>query len=481
MGFALLENLPPLPDTAPDRKAIQELIRSGAPKLVVLDDDPTGTQTVYDIDVLAEWSEESLSEALADAKPAFYILTNSRSLSQAEAIRLNREIARNLAAASRRTGRPFAIASRSDSTLRGHFPAETDVWLDALTDTDALVLIPAFFEGGRYTVHNTHYVAEGARLVPAAETEYAKDATFGYRSSDLTAWIEEKTAGRIRAASVETFGIEFIRKGGADGVYRRLCQLAKGAAIVVNAAAYGDLEIVVHGLMQAEKKGKLYLFRTAAGFVRVRAGLEQRPFLPASAIVGHGKGGLVFVGSYVGRTTQQLESALEAPGAVGIEIKVDALAEVGTRSAEISRVAHAVNKELRQGSCAIVYTSRKLHTQLGRAGDISVAQQVSSALVETLRRIEQRPRFLIAKGGITASDLAVKGLGMRRARVIGQAAVGVPVWRMEKSLFPGLNYVVFPGNVGAIETLRHLIERLSAPEAGPDLGPGTILPNENAP
>ena len=479
MGFALLDALPPLPDTAPDRDAIKELIRAGAPKLVVLDDDPTGTQTVYGIDVLSEWSEEALSEALADSRPAFYILTNSRSHSQAEAIRLNREIAQNLAAASRRTGRAFAIASRSDSTLRGHFPAETDVWLDALPDTDGLVLIPAFFEGGRYTVNNTHYVAEGTQLVPAAETEYAKDTTFGYRSSDLTAWIEEKTAGRIRSGSVETFGIDFIRKGGAGAVDRRLCRLPRGAAIVVNAAAYGDLDIFVHGLMQAEKKGKHYLFRTAAGFVRVRAGLEPRPLLPASEIVGKGKGGLVVVGSYVGRTTQQLEAALGAPGAVGIEFKVDALAKPDTRSSEIARVTEAVTNELRRGSCAIVYTSRKLQTQLGRAGDISVAQQVSSALVETVRGIEERPRFLIAKGGITASDLAVKGLGMRRATVIGQAAAGVPVWRMEKGLFPGLAYVSLSGNVaGPIETLRHLIERLSAPMDAGECRPGRCLASE---
>jgi len=303
-------------------------------------------------------------------------------------------------------------------------------------------------------------VAEGDQLVPAAETEFARDATFGYRSSDLTAWIEEKTGGRIPARAVESFSIEFLRREGAAAVEKRLSALPRGTAVVVNAAAYGDLEIFTHGLLQAEKKGKRYLFRTAAGFVRVRAGIEPQPVLAAAALAGAGSGGLVLVGSYVGRTTQQLQSALVLPGVIGLELHVDALAVAAAAAAEVARTAAAADAGLRSGATVIVYTSRKLQSELGQAGDISVAQRVSAALVATLQAIRQRPRFLIAKGGITASDLAVKGLGMRRGLVIGQAAPGIPVWRVSEGPFPGLAYVVFPGNVGHAGSLRELLERL---------------------
>ncbi len=463
MQHPLIAALPALPDTAPDRAAIQRLL-AGAPKLVVLDDDPTGAQTVHGLDVLADWSEAALARELVDPRPAFYVLTNSRGRSRDDAIALNRQVAGQLLAASARTGQKFAIASRSDSTLRGHFPAETDVWAEVLPEIDATILIPAFFEGGRYTVNRVHYVADGERLVPAGETESARDATFGYRASDLTEWIEEKTGGRIRASEVVSIEIDFLRRQGAAAVARRLVELPKGSSVIVNAAAYGDLEIFTHGLLEAERRGKRYLFRTAASFVRVRAGLAAQPFLSPEAIGGPGRGrGLAIVGSYVGRTTQQLNAALTSPGTIGVEFSIDSLAVLTTRLAEIARAAAAAEAGLRAGANVIVYTSRRLESELGRAGEISVAQIVSAALVDMLQRIKERPRYLLAKGGITASDLAVKGLGMRRALVLGQATLGVPVWRIAEGPFPQLSYIIFPGNVGDANALRDLIAKLSGP------------------
>jgi uncharacterized protein YgbK (DUF1537 family) len=105
----------------------------------------------------------------------------------------------------------------------------------------------------------------------------------------------------------------------------------------------------------------------------------------------------------------------------------------------------------------VVYTSRAHRTALGRAGDLETGRIVSAALAEIVRAIPARPRYLIAKGGITSSDVATAGLGMRRARVLGQASAGVPVWQMgAETRFPGLNYVVWPGNVGGPDALRDL-------------------------
>ena len=182
---------------------IQSLLRRTNQKVVVLDDDPTGTQTVHDTIVLTEWSVPALVRELESADPVCYILTNSRSVSEPEAIALNREIARNLRRASEQSGRPCAVISRSDSTLRGHYPAETDALAEAAeSPPEATLIIPAFMAGGRYTIRGAHYVEEGAVLVPAARTPYAKDAVFGYQQSDLRRWVEEKTGGRVLAADV---------------------------------------------------------------------------------------------------------------------------------------------------------------------------------------------------------------------------------------------------------------------------------------
>lgn len=465
MPHPLIESLPPASDRG-DFARVQELVAASGRKLVVLDDDPTGTQTVHGIPVLTEWSVGSLAEALREPGPCCYILTNTRALTLPAAEMLNREVARNLTTASRATGRAFTVVSRGDSTLRGHFPGEVDALVAALGEpVDGTLLIPAFFEGGRYTLHGVHYVADGERLMPAGETEFARDATFGYRSSALADWVEEKTGGRVRAADVAHIAIETLRAtAGAATVCAQLLALPRGRVIAVDAAAYADLEVFVHGLLQAEAAGRRYVARTAAGFVRVRAGLAPRALLTAADIATPTPaGGLIVVGSYVAKTTEQLEAALTAPGIAPTEVHVDRLLDPAARAAEIARVAAAAEAAMRAGRHALLYTSRKLVSAVGRAGELGPAQTVSSALVAIVRAIRERPRFFIAKGGITSSDLATQGLGVKKALVLGQAAPGVPVWRLgPESRFPDLAYVVFPGNVGGPETLRDMIVRLGA-------------------
>ena len=198
----LLASLPPEwpEDLLPE---IQREVKASRRKVVVLDDDPTGTQTVHGVPVLTEWPHETLRAELTNDLPAFYLLTNSRSLQLAEAQAMNTEIGRNLVEAARQAGREFVVVSRSDSTLRGHFPGEVQALAEALRqDFDAWLIIPFFLEGGRYTINDIHYVAEGEWFVPAGETEFARDAVFGYRASNLRQWVEEKTGGRVSSEAV---------------------------------------------------------------------------------------------------------------------------------------------------------------------------------------------------------------------------------------------------------------------------------------
>jgi uncharacterized protein YgbK (DUF1537 family) len=446
-----LDSLPP-PASGDDFARARALVGASRTKLVVLDDDPTGTQTLHGVDVLADFSVSALAAALADPRPCFFVLTNTRSLPASEAAALVGMVASRLATAGAQAGADFVVASRSDSTLRGHFIEELDALERGLNRSiDAKVVIPAFFEGGRYTVDNVHYVAEGDRLVPAGETEFARDATFGYRHSRLPEWIEEKTSGRVQAADVAAIDLSAVRE--------QLLHLPKGAFVVVNAAAYADLEVFVHGLLQAESAGKRFLFRTAASFVRVRAGILPQPLLgPGDIRNAAPGGGLVIVGSFTHRTTQQLEALLRVAGTSGIEVVVDRLGEAGARAEEAHRVSAEAIRAMRDGRHAVIFTSRSHETVLGKAGDLMAGRIVSAALVAIVQSISVRPAFLIAKGGITASDVATAGLGMGRALVLGQAAPGVPVWRLgPETRFPGISYVVWPGNVGGPTALRDFL------------------------
>lgn len=460
----LLAGLPPEwpVDLTADLRAAAR--RSGR-KVVVLDDDPTGTQTVHGVPVLTGWSVEALCDELANDLPAVYLLTNSRSLPLAEAQALNADAGRNLRRASERTGRRVAVVSRSDSTLRGHFPGETDALAAALGGGfDAVLLIPAFIAGGRLTVDNVHYVADAGRVVPAGDTEFARDASFGYRASDLRQWVEEKTAGTVRADQVAAIGLRTIRIGGPEQVARELLTLKSGAVCVVNAASESDLAVAVLGIFTAERQGRRFLYRTAASFVPLRAGLAPRGLLAADALPLSGAAGaLIVVGSYVPQSSRQVSALLEVPGIIGVEVNVAALLDERGRAGEIDRVAGHVTAHLRRGMDVVMYTSRLLVTGVDSTASLAIGSRISDGLVAIVRSIAEPPRYILAKGGITASDTATRGLGVRRAMVMGQIRAGVPVWQLgAETRFPGLAYIVFPGNVGERDTLAGIVSELRA-------------------
>ncbi|MGC9348541.1 MAG: four-carbon acid sugar kinase family protein [Anaerolineae bacterium] len=454
----LLDVLPPAwpEDLLPD---IQRKVQLAGSKIVVLDDDPTGNQTVHGVDVLTGWEVPALVQAFRKSEPVVYVLTNSRSVPAPVARVMNREIAANLKAARAATERDFVVVSRSDSTLRGHYPAEIEALAEALDrPVDATLIIPFFIEGGRITAGDAHYVTEGETLIPAAETEYARDPIFGYQNSNLRRWVSEKHGGDIPPADVASITLDDIRTGGPELVGAKLAGLSGGRVCVVNAVCYRDLEVVVSGLLNVERAGKHFLYRTAASFVRVRGGIIPQPLLTHTELTPPEGGGLVVVGSHVQKTTRQVVAAEAETGAQSIEVSVAAVLDEDRRDAEITRVVDQIERTLRSGDDALVCTSREVITEAEGLSGLEIGQLISSALVAIVARLQVRPAWMIAKGGITSSDLATGGLHVHRARVLGQAIPGVPVWRTgEESLWPGLIYVVFPGNVGDDQALADMI------------------------
>lgn len=467
VAAALGRALPPPLAANGLEERVREAVGASGCKIVALDDDPTGVQTVHGIAVLAGWDQDSLAAELRRPAPLFFVLTNSRSLPEARAVSLNREIASHLRGASQATGVPFVIASRSDSTLRGHFPAETDALAAALGGVDGVLLCPAFFEGGRVTAGDVHFVRDGEGYIPAAATEFARDATFGYHARSLPEWVEEKTSGRWRAADVASLSLAEIRLGGPERVAERLSELRGGQPLVVNALDYPDLWTVTLGVLRAEEEGRRFLYRCGASLVRARAGITARPLLTRDELLGPDAPGpargLVVVGSHVRRTTEQLQRLLALSRIEGIEVMVtELLGGVERRDAEVARVCRGADAALAAGSTPVVYTSRQVERPEGM-DELAVARSVSDGLVAMVRGVAARPDFVIGKGGITSSDVGTRGLGAARAIVMGQVRPGVPVWRLgPESRLPGVPYVVFPGNVGGPETLAEIVAELQS-------------------
>jgi uncharacterized protein YgbK (DUF1537 family) len=458
--------LPSLPPEWPDDllPRIQTLHQAANKKLVVLDDDPTGTQTVYGVTVVTRWDTATVAQALKDAGGLFYILTNSRSLPEAEAQELATTIGRNLREASAQTGVPLTIISRSDSTLRGHYPAEVTALTEALEYPPyATLLIPAFIEGKRYTLEDTHYLESEGALIPVAQTPFAQDSAFGFRHSNLKAWVEEKTNGHIKAPEVAALSLEAVRRGGPEQVAAQLMKLSPGSVCVVNAVSYRDLEVVSLAALQAEALGKTFLYRTAASFVRARAGLSARPYLTRRDLKLSGRGALVVVGSYVSLTTRQLSHLLEHAQVTALELPVTGVLDTTRRPALLAQTVSRVNAALEADQTVVLYTSRELIGAGSASTQLATARIVSDALVKLVQGLTVRPRFLLAKGGITSSDLATRGLQVSEATVLGQITAGVPVWQLgEDASFPGLPYIVFPGNVGTETTLLEVVKVLNS-------------------
>ena len=433
-------------------------------KIIVLDDDPTGSQTVHGCLLLTRWDAPTLHEAIADASPLFFVLTNTRGMSADRAAAVTRDVCHSLRAVLdelARTGRPVnpILVSRSDSTLRGHYPVETDVMAETLGPFDAHFMVPAFFEGGRITRGSVHYLVIDGRPVPVHETEFARDSVFGYRHSYLPDYVEEKTRGRIRAEEVQRFLLADVRGNSLD----RLRALRGNVCCVVDAELQADLDNFAEQLREAAGEGKRFLFRSGASLLTALARLPPQP-VPAESMHDYVRGrraGAVVAGSHVKKTTQQLERLLAMPGTVPVEVDVDRIAP--QREALLAEVTARCDLAHAAGRTPVVFTSRVERQFPDQTTRLAFGEAVSAFLMDVVRSLPPTLGFLISKGGITSNDVLSDGLALRASRVLGQILPGCSVVRCpaDHPRFPLLPVVIFPGNVGDESALALAYARLS--------------------
>ncbi|WP_457098906.1 four-carbon acid sugar kinase family protein [Microbacterium sp. P5_E9] len=459
------------PSRPVDQADLETAVARG-PRVVILDDDPTGTQSVRRLPIITQWEPADAAWAFGCQDAGFCVLTNTRSLDEEHARLRNAEAIRAVHAAA--VGERYSVISRGDSTLRGHHVAEIDSVSRELSavgwgDVDAVLVVPAFPAAGRITVDAVHWIEEGGEFVPAGASSFALDPTFGYRASDIRKWTEERSNGAVRARDVGSIGLEVVR-GAHEGLVEAIMRAADGRHVVVDAVDDNDLRCISMAALEAERLGRKLLYRTSPGLLLSRLGQRQEGAVVRQELADVVRAaepqtphGLVVVGSHVPLSSRQLDHVLaNDQDIVHLIVDVPALLDPGAAENELERIVEQASSAL--GHCDVVIsTSRVRIDGSNGAASLDIARTVSAGIVLLTRRLLERcrPSFLIGKGGITSSDLATGAVGLRRARIVGSLLAGsVSVWQSADSAAVDVfetPYAVFPGNVGSDGSLAQAI------------------------
>jgi uncharacterized protein YgbK (DUF1537 family) len=452
-------------------------------KIVVIDDDPTGSQTVHSCPLLLRWDAASLAAGLAHPSPLLFVLANTRALAPAEAKQRLRQICGALRKALATAGiEHWLVVSRGDSTLRGHFPLEVEVLNAELGPFDATLLVPAFLEGGRTTVNGVHLL-HGR---PVHESPFARDRLFGYSSSDLREWVAEKSGGRIAAAAVQRIGLAELEAGG-EGLRQRLTALAGNVCVAVDAeqpqqlAALGEAvrELTAPVAAGRRERPRRFLFQSAASLLNGLAELPPPP-LDAAGLAGLRRrdragtplNGLVLVGSHVPLADAQLERLLTEPGCGGVEVQVARLHRVLEGPLPHHLLAsleqewrERLERLLEEGRTPVLHTSRGELVCRHPAERRALGLTLAALMARLAAALAPRLGYLISKGGITSHTLLADGLGLASVDLQGQLLPGLSLVlpdRGEAHGAAGLPVLTMPGNLGGPDTLREAWRRMEA-------------------
>jgi uncharacterized protein YgbK (DUF1537 family) len=411
-------------------------------KTIVLDDDPTGTQSASGVTVLLESNADLLTEALRD-NDSVYVQTNSRAIDEAAAVALVGAVRSDGLEAARRLGDDVRFVLRGDSTLRGHVFAESDVFAGDVAASDSImVFVPAFPAGGRTTVDGVHLVSIDGVAIPAAETEYASDPVFGFHHSRLVDYVAEKSGRRGIHVPLQT-----VRNGGLDAVLRGA---DAGDVILPDVLDDDDILAIAAAITAVQRAGRDIVVRCAAPLAAALAGVTSDGLLQ-TPLVPEPKRTLLVCGSHTIGATRQLEPVIAAWGDAALVSTAAALADSAAAGAD---AADAASAQLDARRLAIVTSERSRSSE---HNTLEHGSRVMEALTTAVRAVIESVDVVIAKGGITSADVARVGIGARSARVLGQVLPGVSVWDL--TAFDGhrVLYVVVPGNVGGPDTLMRVL------------------------
>ncbi|MBP5279293.1 MAG: hypothetical protein J6Z03_02320, partial [Erysipelotrichaceae bacterium] len=219
-------------------------------------------------------------------------------------------------------------------------------------------------------------------------------------------------------------------------------------------------------LYKAIAQNKVFNFRSAAALVKCIGGISTRPLLQRDEMISEEteNGGLIIIGSHTDKTTRQLNNLLTLEGIESLQFECSKILESDEAfQKEIDRCVVIEEELISEGKTVAVYTERVL---LSFADDdpekaLKRSVRISEGVYQLVKNLKVKPAFVVAKGGITSADVGVKGLGIRKALVLGQIEPGIPVWKaLDEAKFPNIPYIIFPGNVGEDDTLKNAVRKL---------------------
>jgi uncharacterized protein YgbK (DUF1537 family) len=413
------------------------------PRVVVLDDDPTGTQTIANLPVVLQPDPPTLAEVTDQTSGPFWVLTNTRALREPDAVSLLRRVSEDVRSAC---GEDVRLVLRGDSTLRGHILAE----IDALSSDDAVALfVPAFVEQGRTTLDGVHTILVDGVRVPVAQTEYARDAVFGYHSSHLVDWVHEHDPARP-AVSVPLATI----RAGFEGLSALLQDAPPRTVVAPDVQTVDDLELIATAWTAAIDAGRDVVLRCGSSLASVVTHSQ-----PRQVDIPEARGPvLVVCASHTSGATAQLNALLSSRRVASLEIDVAGLLEPGgSGSGLVGSLSAELEALLASDPAVLLSTPRSVPEG---AATIVAGAAVMDAIVRIVAAVRGRVGAVVTKGGITSARVARDGLDGRVATALGQVLPGVPVWQVHRGDSSTLTQVVVPGNIGEPSTLATVVAGL---------------------
>jgi uncharacterized protein YgbK (DUF1537 family) len=390
-------------------------------RVVILDDDPTGTQCASGVTVALDPDPRVLT-GIPD--PCFYVLTNSRAVSAQTAA----TIVGGIHAAFAGTGTLLVL--RGDSTLRGHIAAE----MNALGLTDGVgLIVPAYPAAGRVTLGGVHYLESGQ--VNVADSEFARDPVFGYHARTMAAWAREVgLPGPVIGIALDDLTPSSVRDA--------LLAATDGAVVVPDVRTDDDIAVIARGLLDARARGRPVVVRCAAPLAAALAGTPSRLLEPAAE---PSRRLLVVCGSHTAASTRQLERLSGQRWPIHTLTTAEALSG-GTADVLVRQLRDDLN-----GSGVTILATERVRR--AEHGTLEHAAQVMAALTRVVGMVADDLDAVVTKGGITSAEVATGGLGGKLARVRGQITTGVPLWDVTTPHDQNIPQAVVPGNVGDDMTL----------------------------
>ena len=439
-------------------------------KIIVIDDDPTGSQCVHDCLLLLNWNYETLLKGLMSNSNLLFILANTRSLSEKEVKKRLREICTNFYKVTQENNLEdnLLFVSRGDSTLRGHNFLEPDLINKYLGPFDATFHIPAFLEGNRITVNGKHFV----NGIPAHKTPFANDNIFGYKTNDLKKLLLKKSRSKIQLKNIEN--LNCIEQYSSHELRKFMESLKNNTHVIVDIDKFSQLEKLSE-VTRELIKNKKFLFRTAASFLKaisntkvIKKGNFYYSQLRLRNKLNNFLPGLIIIGSHTEISTKQLNKLLELDAFEAIELDVEKFYKIHASKDKETKIIklknfflEAIRKTIKNSFIPVIFTSRKEKVLENNYDQMDFYNSLSFFIAEIVADIKHEIGYLISKGGITSNTILNSSFDADYVYLEGQICSGISLVKVKLINNNYLPVITFPGNLGddySLKDVWHAIE-----------------------